>query len=334
MFILFDANAWISQVGLRSQNGAAVRFFARQHNATIAIPEVVQIEVEEILTKHMLKLRTCIADGHRQLLPLFGQLQDLSLPSEDDIRNAVKNIIPNIDVPTRHIPLNLEAARSSMIKLMREEPPSKKKEQFRDGVIWAHCLELLSEGDVYFVSEDLDFFENANFRKGLASELIQEVEEKSEKHKVYLKQNLGDLLEEIRMPFRLRKHHVFDEIYKSRHKDIDKLLDSNGFIIGDSMEGDLSCFATERADRVYFMFDLLCNCQDATSAGRQECVLRVKGIGFVDPQTKDISDVQLTKIRLDYPDWEPGGVARGVVYLSAHFGSPTQHSLRFPLDAS
>ena len=69
MFILFDANTWISQVGLQSQNGAAVRFFARQHNATIAIPEVVQMEVEELLTKRMLELRKRVEDGHRQLLP-------------------------------------------------------------------------------------------------------------------------------------------------------------------------------------------------------------------------------------------------------------------------
>ena len=334
MFILFDANTWISQVGLRSQNGAAVRFFARQHNATIAIPEVVQMEVEEILTKRMLELRKRIEDGHRQLLPLFGQLQKLPLPSEDDIRNAVKNIIPDIDVPTRHIPLNLEGARSSMIKLMREVPPSRSKEQFRDGVIWAHCLELLSEGDVYFVSEDSDFFDNADFRKGLASELILEMESKSKKHKVFLKRTLADLLEEIQMPFELGKHQIFDEIFKSCHEDIDELLNSHGFIIGDSIEGDLSYFATESADRVYFTFNLARHCQDSTPAGRQECVLKVKGVGFVDPQTKETSDMQLSNIRLDYPEWEPGGVARGSVYVSAHFNAPAQHSLRFPLDSS
>lgn len=334
MFMLFDANTWISQVGLRSQNGAAVRFFARQHNATIAIPEVVKMEVEEILTKHMLEQRKRIADGHRQLLPLFGQLQNVPLPSEDDIRNAVNNIIPDIDVPARHIPLNLEAARSSMIKLMKRIPPSKRKEQFRDGVIWAHCLELLTEGDVYFISQDTDFFENSDFTKGLASELIQEMEAKSVKHKILLKRNLIDLLEEIQIPFELSKNEIFDEVYQSRHTDIDELLNSNGFIVGSNINGDLNCFATERADRVYFIFDLMRNCHDATSAGRQECVLKVKGVGFVDPQTKETSDVQLTRIRLDYPDWEPSGVARGAIYLSTHFGAPAQHSLRIPLDFS
>ena len=68
-----------------------------------------------------------------------------------------------------------------MVKLMRQVPPSKKKEQFRDGVIWAHCLELLSEGDVYFISGDSDFFDNADFTKGLASELTLEMKSQSKK---------------------------------------------------------------------------------------------------------------------------------------------------------
>lgn len=334
MFILFDANTWISQVGLRSQNGAAVRFFARQHNATIAIPEVVQMEVEENLTKHMLDHRKRIADGHRQLLPLFGQLQKLPLPSEDDIRNAVKNIIPDFDVPTRHIPLDLEAARSSMIKLMRRVPPSKNKEQFRDGVIWAHCLELLPEGDVYFVSNDSDFFENGKFEEGLASDLILEVRRKSETHKVFLKRTLRDLLDEIQMPFELSKHLIFNQVCKLHQADIDELLSSNGFTIGDTIEGDLAYFATEKSNRVYFTFDLARHCQDATQAGREGGVLKIKGVGFVDPKTKATTDVQLSNVRLDYPEWEPGGVPRGSVYVSAHFNAPTQHTLRFPLDSS
>ena len=334
MFILFDANTWISQVGLQSQNGAAVRFFARQHNATIAIPEVVQMEVEEVLTKRMLELRKRVEDGHRQLLPLFGQLQNLSLPSEDDVRNAVKNIIPDIDVPTRHIPLNLEAARSSMVKLMRQVPPSKKKEQFRDGVIWAHCLELLSEGDVYFISGDSDFFDNANFTKGLASELTLEMKSQSKKYNIFVKRTLDDLLGEIQIPFELSKRQIFDEMYRSRYEDMAELLDAHGFTIGESIEGNVKCFATEKADRVHFTFDLARPCQDSTKEGRKKCVLKVKGVGFVDPLTKNTSDVQLSNVRLDYPEWEPGRGARGSVYVSAHFNSLAQHhSLRIPLDS-
>ena len=334
MFILFDANVWISQVGLRSQNGAAVRFYARQHNATIAIPEIVQMEVEEILTKRMLDWRKKVDDGYRQLLPLLGQLQKLPLPSEDDIRNAAANIIPDFDVPTRNIPLNLDAARSSMLKLMRQIPPSKKKEQFRDGLIWAHCLELLSEGDVYFISEDSDFREDGDPKNGLASELILEMQSKSQDHQVFLKRSLSELLDKIRMPFELSKIQVFDDIAYSRGEDIDELINSHGFRLCNGIEGDLSYFATEKADRVYFTFDLARPCQDSTPAGRQEGVLKIKGGGFVDPQTKKMTEVQLSSIRLDYPDWKSGGPGRGSHFLSAHFNAPTLHSFRIPLESS
>ncbi len=282
----------------------------------------------------MLELREKAEDGHRQLLPLFGQLQNLPLPTEDDVRNAVKNIIPDIDVPTRHIPLNLDAARSSMMKLMRQIPPSKRKEQFRDGVIWAHCLELLSEGDVYFITEDSDFFEKADFNRGLASELIQEMDSESTKHKVFLKRTLADLVKEIHTSFDLCKFHIFEEVYKSWHVDLDELLESNSFVMGENIEGKIKYFATERADRVYFTFDLTRHCEDSTQEGRNECELKVKGVGFVDPRTKETSDVQLSPVRLDYPEWEPGGPARGSAYVSAHFNAPAQHSLRFPLDPS
>ena len=332
MFILFDTNVWISQVGLRSKNGAAVRFFARQHNATIAIPEIVQMEVEEILTKRMLELRMKIADSHRQLLPLFGQLQQLDLPSDEDIRNAVANIIPDFDVPTRHIPLNLDATRSSILKLVKEIPPSKRKEQFRDGLIWAHCIELLSEGDVYFVSEDPDFYDNE--KNGLASELILEMQNQSQDNRVFLKHNISDLLDAIRVPVELNKHQIVDIVSDSHSDVLDELLNSHGFQVCDGIEGELSCFATEKARMVYFTFDLERPCQDSTSAGRKDGVMRIKGVGFIDPQTKKTTDVQLSNIRLDYPEWQPDGRARGFVFVSAHFNAPALHSIRFPLDSA
>ena len=333
MFILFDANVWISQVGLRSQNGAAVRFFALQHNATIAIPAIVQMEVEEILTTRMLKLRKQMEDSHRQLLPLFGQLQTLHLPSEGDIREAVANIMPDLDVPTRRIPLTLDAALSSTLKLMRKTPPSKRREQFRDGLIWAHCLELLPEGDVYFVSEDSDFYENGEIGKGLASELIVEMRQTSRVHQIFLKRSLSELLDEIQIPFELDRLQVFETLAERHREEIAELLNSHGFKIGDGIKGNLSYFATENAHLVNFTFDFARPCQDFTQARRQDGVLRLKGVGFVDAQTKKTTDVQLSHIRLDYPEWQPGGSRRGAVFVSARSGAPAVHSLRFPLDS-
>lgn len=140
MFILFDSNVWISQVGLQSEVGAAVRHFAKRHGAIVAIPEIVKLEVEEKLTKSLFNLRKTAENSYRQLLPYMSELQPIPLPSEEDLRKTVENIIPTFDIPTRHLPFNGDVARSSLMKVIRKIPPSaEKREEFCDGVIWAHC---------------------------------------------------------------------------------------------------------------------------------------------------------------------------------------------------
>ena len=332
MFILFDSNVWISQLGLQSRYGAAVRYFANRRSATVAIPEVVQLEVEEKLIGHLLKLKKQIEDGYRQLLPVLGKLQPIALPTEDKIRETVTSIIPDFDVPIRQIPFNLDAARSSMMKLLRKIPPSESSEQFRDGVIWEHCLELLNEGDVYLVSEDKDFYQQRDYTKGMASTLIEEMQQRSATCVVKLKRNLEQLLAEIRMPIRLNSSQIFESIRAQESETVEDILMSHGFELCGGVEGEVNCFATEEAKKIYFTFSLTHSCRDSTGAGRSDGELKLKGSGFLDPETKKPTEVQLSNIRLEYPDWKSGGPARGTVFVSAHFNAPKVHRIRFPLD--
>ena len=333
MFILFDSNVWISQVGLRKKNGAAIRHFARRRNATVAIPEIVQLEVEEILTARMLEQKKKIEDSYRELLSLLGKLESIHLPSEEEIRKAVESIIPDFDVPIRRIPFNIDAARSSMMKALRKIPPSsEKKEQFRDGVIWAHCLELLSEGDVYLVSEDKDFYHQRNYQKGLAPELIEEMHCRSKTWEVKLIQNVTQLLDEIRMPMQLDDSELFKSIMVQQSEQVEEILTSNGFELCSRVEGKVNCFATEEAQRIYFTFSFVHPCQDSTGTGRRPGELKLEGSGFLNPETMDTNEVQVSRILLDYPDWEAGGPARGAVSVSAHFNSAAVHEIRFSLD--
>ena len=332
MFILFDANIWISQLGLRSSDGAAVRYFVQQHDATIAIPEVVQLEVEENLVRLLLGSRRKIETEHRKLLTVFGELQRISLPTEDDIREVVSGIIPDFDVPTRRIPFNLAVARSSLTKLLRKLPPSKHTEQFRDGVIWAHCLELLAENNVYFVTEDKDFWEGRDYATGLANDLISEMEQVSNEYRVRLYSNVTELLSDISVPIEIDISTFFEIVAHSRDDVVEELLNDHQFTLFGSVEGDVTHYATENANRVYFRFDLSHPCCDASSGGRRDGRLHVEGVGFRDSNTGQIEDVQVSSILLRYPDWEPDGRARGHHYLSGHFNAPLVHEIRFPLD--
>ena len=281
MFIVFDSNVWIDQVGLQSKKGAAVRHFAKRHGAIVAIPEIVQLEVEEKLTQSLLKLRNTTEDSYLQLLPYMRKLHPIHLPSEEELRKAVANIIPTFDIPTRHLPFNVHVARSSMMKVIRKIPPSTdKREEFRDGVIWAHCLELLDEGDVYLVTEDQDFYDERNYTKGLASELADELKERSETRQVKLVPHLKDLLEEIRVPFEPDTTQIFNAIKTQRGKVVTELLTSHEFDLYGSIEGKVDCFATEDAQRVYFDFSFTQPCRDATESKRRDGKLQFKDSAF------------------------------------------------------
>ena len=332
MFILFDSNVWISQLGLQSKYGAAVRYFARMRGATVVIPEVVRLEVEERLTERLLDLRKQVEGGHNQLLPVLGKLPSLHLPTEEEIRKTVKNVIPDIDVPTREIPFSEEAARSSMMKLLRKIPPSGNKEQFRDGVIWAHCLELLDEGDVYLVSEDRDFYQGRNYEQGLASELDSEMRQRSETRQVKLVRDLPRLLQDIRIPTEMDIALLFRRIKAQENERIQELLIPNGFELCGCLEGEVKCFATEEAKKAYITFNFIHPCRDSKGAGRQNGELVLKGSGFFDQDKKKTIEAKLSRISLDYPDWVSGGPPRGSVFVSAHFNAPSVHRIRYPLD--
>jgi hypothetical protein len=49
MIVVFDTNIWKSELFLQSPAAAAVRFFLRERNARVGLPEVVRMEVQEHL---------------------------------------------------------------------------------------------------------------------------------------------------------------------------------------------------------------------------------------------------------------------------------------------
>ncbi len=127
MYIIFDTNVWLAELALNSAAGAAVRFYVRQNDATVVLPEVVRLEVERNLTRRLSELAETIRTNHRQLLAVFGTLKEVVLPSEGDIRKKVSEIVADLDVPTKHVAFSLDAARSSFWKVIDKVPPCDKR---------------------------------------------------------------------------------------------------------------------------------------------------------------------------------------------------------------
>ena len=130
--------------------------------------------METRLCEELLKQRGQIGDSHRYLATVLGDIEKLTLPTREEIEERVRNLVKGTGVQTREVPLTIEAAQSSFDKVLHKLQPSDKGEQFADGVIWANCLELLQESDVWLVSGDKAFFKDYVYHNGLAPNLAEE----------------------------------------------------------------------------------------------------------------------------------------------------------------
>jgi hypothetical protein len=147
----------------------------------------------------------------------------------------------------------LEVARSSFLKLINKEPPNgENNQQFKDGVIWAHCLELLNTDDVIFVTQDKGFFQNKDYKKGLALNLLEETKQKHNTFTII--SSINDLLEQIKTQIEIDKKAMIKGIFDKLSDSIQKIIQDNDLeLIGEPLL-DLKLFITEQPNLLYINF--------------------------------------------------------------------------------
>lgn len=316
MKIVFDTNIWISDLGLNSGAGAAVRFYIKKTEAVVVVPEVVRIELEKNFTRDLQELKKNIIDSHKKLLTVFGKLTEVVLPSDDEINNKACEILNSLDVPVKEIPFSLDAAKSSLIKIIDKKPPSQRKQQFKDGVIWANCLELLNESDVYLVSKDTDFYKDNTFDEGLASNLWEET--KKYPNSLTLFPSLEKLLDDIRVDVDVDDNRLIEGIFESSGEKINEALDEAEFSLANSPSITKSLFLTENSTQLYIDFEISYDYLDQTDQGRTDAILRLKASGLYETEKEEFLKVSLSYVSLKYIDTEGQQQSRGFHYVSAH----------------
>jgi hypothetical protein len=275
MYIIFDSNIWISELGLNTTLGAAVRFFVKSKQATVVLPEVIRLETERNLKAALTKYISDLEKNHRQLLTIFGKLKEMVLPDKAAINEKVASIFGACQLELLEIPMSLKSARSSFIKTIDKVPPSgEKDQQFKDGVIWADILVLLEKDDVNFVTEDKAFYKNREYKNGLADNLRFEAKEAA--HKICLFNSLSKFLQEIQTEIKLDEDTLVKQYWDSNKKNIEGILEQNSFSTTGPPTISAELYVTEDANRLYVEFAMIFTCEDLLAAGR-EGILKLKG---------------------------------------------------------
>jgi hypothetical protein len=282
MYVVFDSNIWISELGLNSPKGSAARFFIKSQNAIVILPEVIKLETERHLRFH---LRTYVANlkkNYDDLLTIFGKLKEIVLPSEDEIDAKVSEVFRNCKVELHEVPFTIESARSSFLKTIDKLPPSDKDQQFKDGVIWADCMRLLETDDVYLITEDKAFYKGRDHKKGIMAPSLSE-EAEAYPNNIYLFSSITQLLPSIKTEVRIDEDSLVAQFTEGNKQSIDDILLRHGFAVVRDPVVNTDIYATEDPNRLYIEFEILYSCEDLRDDNRLDAQLILKGDCFYVP---------------------------------------------------
>lgn len=275
MYIIFDSNIWISELGLNSAKGAATRFFVKKKGATVIVPEVIKLETERKLRNELGNYIAEISKNYQQLLTIFGKLKEIVLPGETEIHEKVSTIFERSHLDIVEIPLSLESARSSFLKTIDKLAPSDKDQQFKDGVIWADCIRLLEKEDVYLVTSDKAFYQNRQYGEGLAKSLAGEAAKYPGEIRLF--STVSELLQEIKTEVELDNIKLVDKFVESNRTSIDGILSRNSFSLVEEPLVSTDIYATEDPNKLYVEFKIVYECEDVASGTRSDARLTLKG---------------------------------------------------------
>jgi PIN domain len=282
MTVVFDTNVWLSELGLTTSAGSSVRFYLRRINATVALPEVVRLEAVHNLEKELTTFVDDIRDDFGRLLAVFGSLREIVLPTPDQIRDRVGTLFSNLSVPLVDIPFSLSSARSSLQKTIEGMPPSgPKNQQFKDGVLWADCVNLLATDDVCLVTTDGGFYKNRKPTEGLAENLLVEATTQSHQLKVFAL--LADFLADIRTDVQIDKQMLADSYLSAYGETPQALLGNAGYRLGGLQSVTTDLFITENPDRLFVQFVIEYQCVSVNSSTVEPAVLMLHGEGTFSP---------------------------------------------------
>ncbi|MFY9608378.1 MAG: PIN domain-containing protein [Blastocatellia bacterium] len=291
MIIVFDSNVWLSELGLRSAAGAAVRFYLKQSSARVAIPEVVRLEVSHNLSSRLMKHIGNIRSDYSQLLTAFGRLREIALPTEPEVQARIDALFDSLGVEQFEVPFTLESARSSFLKTIHKEPPnSQNSQQFKDGVLWADCVSLLARDSVVLVTADKGFYQDQQYSRGLASNLRDEASAYPNTMRVV--PDLSELLESVQTPIDVDGDALQNAFIEAHRLSIEGTLERHGFSLGSRTDLSFNVFATENSGVLFIDFTIMIQCEDVRGEGRTDAVLRLSGDGSYLPGTREFRNLR------------------------------------------
>lgn len=302
VYVVVDTGVLVHRTRLLSTAlGAAFLYSLSRTGYKIALPEVIELEVAkhtEILVREAISM---IDEGYRTIEVTMGSRDDYKVPTEELIENRVIDRFDELNDLIVRIPFTFDHAKSALLRVLGDVPPNRPKDQqFKDSAIWEAVIDASTSADVHFVSEDKSFFEDRDPKKGVASELQDDIDRAENRIFVHygLDEYLGVIRDEI---------PALDEVAIARaiaESLVDQLLEraaSKGFQRGSLASHRIEAFVTERPQMLAIKFQLEFEVFDVPYLDMDETadgIEAIEGNCSFNTGSGEVADIQLDSISI------------------------------------
>lgn len=180
--VIPDTNVWFKERLLLGSMGMAFLRSIKQHGARIGLPEVIALELEQIVKEEGVKLAKSYSDasraiGHFTGLNFWGVM---GAPTPKSFENGLEERLNQLAPLLERIPFSHFHSQSALNRTILHTAPSlPKTDEFRDCAIWEAALELSTSYKVHLITNDRGFYQDGEIKKGPASCLVSEGQEKN-----------------------------------------------------------------------------------------------------------------------------------------------------------
>ena len=226
--LIMDANTFVSEIGLTSRVGSALKHYLFCRGMQLVVPEVVAEECERHLTARAKGKRKKIQENLQWLSMFCGQVNGWQGPDNETIAERAKALSRAEHLGAVVVPELPEARRRAKLRHQTEQPPSHKGSELPDCRIWEQCLDLLGRCHVVFVSRDDDFCSHTN-KDELHPTLWAEAQEVAGDRRLTFHRTMKSLLSELESEIQpLPNNMVVDFLYESLASVVEELESNSG----------------------------------------------------------------------------------------------------------
>jgi hypothetical protein len=239
---------------LKTPLGAAILFALKRMGGYIGLPEVVELELAQVISKAGMDASTRIDEQYALLQILLGQRPGIELPTEATFDATVRARLLELQDVIVRIAFTYEHAKAALRKVIQHLPPSSdKNEEFRDTAIWEAVLELSQTYSVHFITADNDFFQGHNVANGLAAKIKEDIQRAGQSILVHrdLESCLA-LLKQDMPPFDLQP--ATQAIDQYMRTDLEAVAASKDFYLGPLIEASIQPYVTEKSGMLALHF--------------------------------------------------------------------------------